>query len=151
MYDGRTGHVLMIRPIASDDHAFETMIAELEEAGLPTDDLSRSGTDFYAFGDAEAFGGVAVIGASALLRSLVVRADRRGNGYGSEMLNGLVEIAHNRGVKEVWLLTVSTKEFFERHGFETMDRSHAPDVIATTSLFRDQCPATAVLMRRRLQ
>lgn len=141
----------MIRQITSDDPAFETMIGMLREANLPTDDLSDFGANFFAYGDTDAFAGIVIMGTSALLRSLVVRVAKRGRGYAGEMLNSLIAIARQRGADEVWLLTVSAQELFGRHGFEPVDRSIAPGAIASTKLFRDHCPATAVLMRRDLQ
>lgn len=51
------------------------LIAALESAGLPTDDLSEPGRCFYRFEDGEGligYGGLERVGPDALIRSIVV-------------------------------------------------------------------------------
>ena len=52
----------------------------------------------------------------AELRSLAVRDDRRGRGYGAQLSSVAVEDARRRGIPQVLVVT-SNREFFERLNF----------------------------------
>jgi N-acetylglutamate synthase-like GNAT family acetyltransferase len=121
-------------------------LAALREAGLPTEDLSMPGQRFFAFEGGGAFGGFALSGRIALLRSLVVVADRRHSGLGTAALKALLHEIGSVGATEVWLLTTSASGFFERLGFRAMDRAAAPVAVTSSAQFSTLCPASAVLM-----
>lgn len=55
------------------------------------------------------------------LRSLAVSADYQGSGLGGQLVEHLVELAQERGIRQVCALTL-VPEFFGRHGFERVDR-----------------------------
>jgi amino-acid N-acetyltransferase len=62
----------------------------------------------------------------AELRSLAVRADRRGRGYGAQLSAAAVEEARRRGIPQVLVVT-SNREFFERLNFgPCLDEKYAP-------------------------
>ena len=52
----------------------------------------------------------------AELRSLAVRADRRGHGYGAQLAQAAVDEARRLGIPQVLVVT-SNRDFFERLGF----------------------------------
>ncbi len=139
--------ILALLSRAGPDYA--RMVAALAAADLPTSDLEEGHAEYFAFGDS-AFGGIVRHGAVGLLRSMVVSAHRRGLGTGSALLAALTSHAHDTGVRDLWLLTASAEPFFSRHGFRTASRGEAPNAIANTSQFRDLCPASAILMHKRL-
>ena len=64
----------------------------------------------------------------AELKSLAVRADFCGRGVGSELVRRALDDAAELGVKRLFVLTYE-KEFFERHGFETIDRQTLPEKV----------------------
>jgi GNAT superfamily N-acetyltransferase len=131
------------------DAQFAAMQAELRAAGLPTSDLLEGDARYFAF-DPHGFGGFVRLGDHALLRSIVVREERRGHGAGAEILNVLLAEACALGCDEIWLLTTSADAFFARRGFAPVPRAEAPAAIAATGQFKELCPDSAVLMRRRL-
>src|SRR3546814_3394720 len=64
-----------------DSRSLSDLMAELSAAGLPASDLAEAGRRFFRFEDdvgLVGYGGIEGDGSDRLLRSLVVKADRRG-------------------------------------------------------------------------
>ena len=121
----------------------------LEHAGLPYADLHEPGRRFYRMdGDCGpvGFAGLEVHGADALLRSIVVADERRGQGTGRKLVAAMVTEAQRLGIERLWLLTTTAAGFFEHLGFTTVDRAIAPPAIQATSEFRSLCPTSATCM-----
>ena len=85
-------------------------------------------------------------GSAALLRSLAVAPQYRGQGLAASLYDRIVMYAQARGTETLYLLTLSAREFFARRGFAIADRSSAPDQIATTREFAHLCPDNAAFM-----
>ncbi|WP_296172692.1 arsenic resistance N-acetyltransferase ArsN2 [uncultured Brevundimonas sp.] len=129
------------------------LIASLEAAGLPTDDLHEPGRRFYRFeddGGLIGYGGLEQIGPDALIRSIVVIDDHRGAGHGSMMLSWLEARAAEQQASGLYLLTTSATAFFQRHGYTALPRSAAPPAIAASRQFSALCPASAAFMFKEL-
>ena len=94
--------------------------------------------------------GLEVAGSTALLRSLAVEESSRGAGLATRLVSAIVGRAHQIGVRELWLLTTTAEEFFAKLGFRTLSRAEAPPEIQSTREFCVLCPASAVLMRQRI-
>lgn len=143
-------HVEEIRPQSCPELA-----AGLAAAGLPVDDLILPGRRFFRFWDGHAepigFAGVEALGPqAALLRSLVVVPAQRGRGFARPMVEWQIGQLRGEGVTEAWILTTTIAEFATRLGFERVERAEAPEAIRATRQFRDLCPASAVLLYRKL-
>jgi amino-acid N-acetyltransferase len=91
-------------------------------------------------------GGLEVHENFGLLRSLVIKAAFRGQGYGKALATKLIELAKAKELKEVYLLTTTAVTFFSNMGFEKVGRSLVPSVIQNTSQFTSLCPAEAVCL-----
>lgn len=89
-------------------------------------------------------------GSTALLRSVVVREDARGEVYGAAVCDALEREARADGVDETFLLTTTAAGFFASRGYDEIRRSEAPDPIRATEQFADLCPASATCMRKSL-
>lgn len=129
------------------------LAAALAGAGLPTDDLSDPGRRFAALvedGVAVAWGGVEGEGEDQLLRSVVVRYDRRGRGLARELAVALAADAERSGCRRLWLLTTSADAVFTHLGWHRVPRTEAPPAIAATRQFTALCPSSAVVMVRAL-
>ena len=112
------------------------LIAALEAAGLPMDDLHEPGRRFYRFGDDAGligYGGLEQVGPDVLIRSIVVPDSRRGGGHGGAILSWLEAEAAERGAAGLSLLTTSAAAFFQRHGYSVALRSAAPPAIAAAA------------------
>lgn len=125
----------------------------LSEAGLPYDDISEPGLQFYRFevdGNRVAYGGLEGSGPDLLLRSMVVCETRRGEGLGKAVLSELERYAISQGAVRLHLLTQSAAGFFAANGYELLDKGEAPVVISQTAQFKHLCPASASYLRKTL-
>jgi N-acetylglutamate synthase-like GNAT family acetyltransferase len=143
--------LLTMRPIAGDAPEMrEALAAE----GLALDDLAEPGRVFFRFEDASGqvvgYGGYEPHGDSALVRSIVVAAAVRDQGFGKQILTRLLERAKSNGARRAYLITESAQEFFEGAGFAVIDRASAPKAILATKQATLLCSETAPLMAKSL-
>jgi len=140
------------RPISGDDPA---LAAALAEAGLPIDDLAEPGRVFFAFstlsGRPVGHAGLEIHGEEALLRSLVVRPEARGAGFGGAIVARQLHRAHDFGARRAWVLTTTVGDWLERKGFTRVARETAPAAILATRQARSLCPSSAVLLTRTIR
>lgn len=117
---------------------------------LPASDLTEAALErFLVCRDEKGVVGAAgleIFENVALLRSLVVDRDLRGEGLGVQLTAAAEALAHRLGVNAIYLLTTTAEEFFRRRGYRIIARSEAPAAIQNTTEFSQLCPSTAVLM-----
>ena len=131
----------------------QDLLAALQAAGLPVDDLEQTGRTFFRFADQGqivGFGGLETYGDCALLRSVVVLPDQRGRGYGEAISRRLLDEAGRGGARTVYLLTQSAAAFFEYLGFVKVERTAAPAAILQTRQAASLCPASAGLFAKSI-
>lgn len=130
------------------------VVALLEGANLPTDDLTDEHLEHFFFaGSSSAPSGLVGLelrGSDALLRSLVVSPDCRLSGAGTALVACAEEYARSLGAVSVYLLTTTAEEFFAHRGYGRIERGAAPDSIRSTREYSDICPATSALMVKHL-
>ena len=134
-------------PVSGDDAGLR---AALLAAGLPVDDLAEPGRLFWRFeamGQPVGYGGLEPLGAHALLRSLVVRPEARGQGHGQMMAKRLLALAAEGGAQSAWLLTTTAAAFFEALGFTRAERRDAPAAVLATRQASSICGAAPLLTR----
>lgn len=138
-------------PIAGGDPG---LALALQEAGLLLDDLAEPGCSFFAYatasGERVGYGGFERVGRDVLVRSLAVLPQARHRGIGGGMLALLLRRAFDAGGRDAWLLTTTAAPFFERAGFEPIERDAAPAAILATRQAAGLCPSSAVLLRRSI-
>ena len=155
--------LLTIRPATPAD--LPAVAGLLTAAALPTADVAAlfaaRAHDFLVADDTEQSGAlVGVAGLevccgesphpTALLRSVAVRDDWRAHGVGRELVRRLVCVAEARGLRALYLLTMTAEHYFPQFGFQPVARGAVPPEIAATLEFRSACPASAVAMARPL-
>lgn len=133
----------------------------LHSCDLPTSDVAplvvARPADFVVADDPDrphdlaAVAGLEVCCETALLRSVAVRPEWRKRGLGDALVRRLVSEAEGRGLRALYLLTMTADHYFPRFGFEPIARDAVPAEIAATSEFRDTCPASAVAMCKLLR
>jgi amino-acid N-acetyltransferase len=148
---------LLLRQGRPDD--WPAVGALLADAGLPVDDLDPASMPQFTIASraskrAEALAGV--IGLQSfdkvgLLRSLVVATSARSAGCGSKLVQAVERNASEAGVRELWLLTMDARGYFENRGFRAVSRETAPPAIRLTAEFTSLCPDSAVLMMKTLR
>jgi amino-acid N-acetyltransferase len=94
--------------------------------------------------------GLETHGRDALLRSVVVDAQYRGEGIGRALLDGAYDLARRDGVARLYLLTTSAHDWFARAGFSDCPRDQAPQAIRGSWEFQQGCPTSAAFMSREV-
>ena len=143
---------ISIRPATPDD--FRAILALLDEASLPTQDLGNARPVHFwvaeCDGQIAGAGGLEQYGDAGLLRSLVVSHAARGTGMGVAIVQTIEDAAAAMGISRLVLLTRTARPFFEHRGYSVIPRESAPDAVRTSAEFRVFCPAPAVCMTKAI-
>lgn len=119
-------------PLEGVDERLPTMIVARDDAGV----VGSAALELYADG--------------ALLRSVAVSPARQGQGLGHRLTEAALRVAREHRIDTVFLLTTTAERFFPKFGFEPITRTDVPASVRTSVEFRSSCPASAVVMRKRL-
>ena len=137
----------MIGPAHTEDLA--AVFGLLEQSGLPKDGLAdHIATTLVARDGGQIVGGAALelYGTAALLRSVAVEPERRGQGLGQRLTQAALDLARQRGVRKVYHLTETADGFFTRFGFGRVARTEVPLPVQQSVEFTRACPVTAQAM-----
>lgn len=135
------------------DEDLPDILALLKQSELPTAGIERHiNTTLLARDNGQLVGcaAVEVYGTAGLLRSVAVAANQRGTGLGQRLTKAALDLANERGVRTVYLLTTTAAGFFPRFGFVTIARDELDPALGQSEELRGACPASAVAMRARL-
>jgi len=125
----------------------------LESQHLPLDGIDEHvSTMVIAKKGTEVVGAAAVelYADGALLRSVVVDPVAQGQGLGHRLSDAALSMAKDRGTRTAFLLTTTAETFFPKLGFEKIVRDDVPASVQASIEFQSACPASAVVMRKRL-
>lgn len=125
------------------------ILALLEKSGLPQDGLSdHVATTLVASEDHTIVGSAALelYGTVALLRSVAVADQLRGQGLGQQLTKEALKLAEQQGVTLVYLLTETASGFFPRFDFRPIPRSEVSPAIHASTEWTTACPDTAQAM-----
>ena len=127
-----------------------TAAALLQAQELPVTDITDEHLEHFFFvgsdGSPTGLVGLEIYGADALLRSLVVGEHARSRGLGSSLVEHAEQYASSKSVRSIYLLTTTAEAFFNRLGYERIDRSQAPPSIERTREFASLCRASSAFM-----
>lgn len=124
-------------------------------SGLPDGGIEDFFGDGYVIAESSAAGGagerigaggVEVYGRFGLLRSVAVVESWRGRDVGRAIVDDRLRWAREHGLESVYLLTETAAAFFERLGFQRVDRASFPPAVRASKEYSDLCPDTAVAM-----
>lgn len=123
----------------------------LDEAKLPTKDLTKEKMKNFMIAKAKDGSIIGVVGVeiyrgSGLLRSLAVHPAHRGTGLGSLLTRKIESFASRKGIKTLYLLTMTAADFFTKIGYEVTQRDNLPAPIKETEEFKNLCPVSAVCL-----
>lgn len=125
--------------------------ALLAACELPTEDIDDAAIALVgAFDGAALLGvvGLQTCGTLGLLRSLAVDPAHRDRGLARLLCERVFEIARERSVSSLWLLTTTALADFARLGFVEVARGDVPLPIVGTRQFGSVCPLSAHVMCR---
>ena len=125
------------------------ILALLQKSGLPQDGLSdHVATTLVAREDHAIVGSAALelYGTVALLRSVAVADQLRGQGLGQQLTKEALKLAEQHGATLVYLLTETASGFFPRFGFRPIPRSEVAPAIHASTEWTTACPETAQAM-----
>ena len=120
----------------------------LGEAQLPTKDLTDEKMKNFMIARAKDGSTIGVVGIemyrdNGLLRSLAVQPPYRGTGLGSLMTRKIESFARHKGIKTLYLLTMTAADFFTKIGYQVTQRDNLPAPIRKTEEFKNLCPVSA--------
>jgi amino-acid N-acetyltransferase len=130
------------------------VLALLAQHHLPPDGLSgHLATLLAARRDDRIVGsaGLEIYDDGALLRSVAVAPELQGQGIGRRLTESAIAPGESLASRAIYLLTTTAGAHFAKLGFERIDRDAAPNGVRTSVEFTSACPASAVVMRRRLK
>lgn len=139
---------LKLRPATNKDlSVIETLLTQFD---LPSADCHQHLTNFIVAEQGSQFagvGGLELYQECALLRSIAVAREFRGQSYGNTLFLKLKEIARNNNVRELYLLTETAEDYFAALGFNLVQRDEVPAAIQQTEQFSSLCPDSATVMK----
>lgn len=123
----------------------------LESQKLPTETVGTTITDFYLAVENEAIIGVAgfeYYGEDALLRSVAVPTSLQKKQIGSQLVDWMLSLAKQKGIKKIVLLTETASKFFAKKGFVKVERSFVVnEALKKSSQFCGGCCSSATCMK----
>lgn len=125
----------------------------LNEAKLPTNDIDENVKLFVLQNEQEIIGtgGLEQIEKYGLLRSVSVKESEKGRGFGQKITESIEAYAKLVGIKELYLLTNTAKDFFDKkENYEVVARNLVPNEIQESKQFAETCPSSATVMRKIL-
>jgi amino-acid N-acetyltransferase len=120
---------------------------------LPLDGVAESVQAMVVARDNSQVVGVAALELypdGALLRSVAVDPAFHGQRLGHRLTEAALQVARDKHIETVYLLTTTAERFFPKFGFQPITRADVPASVQTSVEFRSACPASAVVMRKRL-
>lgn len=90
--------------------------------------------------------GLEVHGSAGLLRSVAVDERYRSEGLGAKLTEGMLELAQQKDLTSVSLLTETAQHYFPKFGFVEVARNQLPQSLWESAEFKGACPDSAVAM-----
>ena len=142
-----------IAPASPQD--FDEVVALLDAAALPTEDLERSSMAQFLVARDESEKVIGTIGVerygrAALLRSLVVAPEIRNLELGTRLVSRLEARCRSWAMADLFLLTTTAQDFFARQGYQAIEREAIPAAVRAAAEFTRLCPDSAVCMTKSL-
>lgn len=133
----------------------ETLKSFLVSNQLPAHDLTLTNNLLLAYYNTHeslvGSGGLEFYNNLALLRSLAVSPELRGQQLGKQIVADLLNAARENKILEVYLLTQTASFFFQKLGFKPVSREQVPEAIQKSSEFATVCPTSAEVLVLKLK
>jgi arsenate reductase (thioredoxin) len=135
------------KPISEDLQGIQQL---LQQNKLPVEDIGDLSHFLIVRTDKKITGviGLEVYNQYGLLRSMATDAAYRNHGVAASLVDKLFQHAAELGLKEMYLLTETAEKYFEKKGFNRIERDNAPEAIKQSKEFSHLCPSSAVVMKK---
>jgi amino-acid N-acetyltransferase len=143
----KNGQCVELRTASAAD--LQSVFSLLDRSGLPTAGVADNFSQFLvAEADGRLVGvvGLELYGESALLRSAAVEESWRGSGVGRVLVERALDVARERGIEDVYLLTTTAENYFPKFGFVCVRRDEVAQGVRSSVEFQAACPASATVM-----
>lgn len=140
--------------LVSNPGEFDSFKAALRSVGLPHSDLNYKNQlliSYYDNNELIGTAGIEIKDRVGLLRSVSVPPKHQRKKLGTQIIESILSFAKENNLYEVYLLTETAKDFFNRFGFTEVSRDTVPSEIKSTTEFASVCPASAVCMKISLK
>jgi N-acetylglutamate synthase-like GNAT family acetyltransferase len=145
---------MMLRAEPARPHDLRGALELLGRSELTQQDVSEGWGHYFVVreDDGRVIGvaGLELHAEDGLLRSVAVDEDYRGQGLAAALIEAVLERAQRVGLRSVYLLTTTGRDYFARRGFKDCARDAAPPLIRESWEFKSGCPSTAAFMQRRV-
>ena len=134
------------KALHSDLMAIEAL---LQASNLPYEDCHKHLSQFLVYEEDEhifGVGGAELYGDVALLRSIAIHPEHRGQGLGQAIFLGLKAHIQHNAIKSLYLLTNTAETYFHSLGFMQVMRENVPAAIKQTEQYSSLCPDSATVM-----
>ena len=139
---------IVIAPAKATDIASIKLILQANQ--LPVQGVDDHWRTFLVARDGEkivACGGAEAYPIAALIRSIAVLPDYRSHGLGRRLVRQLLDRLASHGLREFYLLTTTAESYFQKRGFQKIERDEVHPQLLASREFQDACPSSAVCMR----
>lgn len=130
-----------------------SIIALLQTEKLPVEDLPATLDNFFvALYDDNVVGAIGLeqYGHYALLRSMVVSREFRNKNIAAGLIQQLEHYGKTLHISTMYLLTETAPDYFDRKGYEKINREEVPNAVKASSEFSHTCPVSAIVMKKQL-
>lgn len=137
----------------ASDNQRPLVIALLQTEKLPVEDLPVSLANFFvAQNDGKVIGAIGLeqYGNYALLRSMVVSKAFRNKNIASSLVEYLEKYGRSMGISVMYLLTETAPGYFEKKGYQKINRDEVPAALKLSSEFSHVCPVSAIVMKKEM-
>ena len=130
--------------------------ALLQKTDLPPDGIEPHLENFLIIRDSSSSkdsariigcAGLEIYDKSALLRSVAIHPDFQKEGYGTSLVNRIIELARRKDITKLFLLTNTAEEYFKKKGFNIVLRDQVPDDMKESVEFKVLCTSSPVMMK----
>lgn len=129
----------------------QAIVALLQSEKLPVEDLPASLDNFFvALHEEDVIGAIGLekYDNCGLLRSMVVNKAYRNKSTASQLVQALETYALQTGIDCMYLLTETAPGYFERKGYQRIQREDVPQALHASSEFSHVCPVSAIVMKK---
>lgn len=126
----------------------------LIQVDLPLEGVKEHVSDFLLLYESEndetpiGCAGLEIYGKAALLRSMAVAPEHQNKGHGRKLTDAIISYAKGREIETLYLLTETAEDFFQRIGFNIVEREQVPDKVKESIEFTKLCVTAPSMMMR---